>query len=123
MGPWAKLAIAILVEVLATVALRQSDGLTKPGWAVVMLVGYVVSFYLLSQITGQLEIGLIYAVWSATGTAIIAIIGIVAFNESVNPLKIVGLGLVILGVIALNFSGAEHEHGRRAAVAPDSSSR
>jgi len=108
MGPWAKLSLAIVIEVIATVALRQSDGFTKAGWVALMLVGYIISFYLLAQITGELEIGLIYAVWSATGTAIIAVIGILAFNESLNALKIVGLALVILGVVALNISGSAH---------------
>jgi small multidrug resistance pump len=127
MGPWAKLAIAIVVEVIATVALRQSHGLTKPGWVVLMVAGYVISFYLLSRITGQLEIGLIYAVWSATGTALVAIIGIAAFGESVNPLKIIGLALVILGVVALNVSAAGHDHPGKsaasAALSPDTTPR
>ena|ERR1700712_1229735 len=119
MSPWAKLAVAICVEVLATVALRQSQGFTRPGWVVLMLVGYTISFYLLSRITSELEIGLIYAVWSGAGTAIVAIIGIVAFGESVNATKILGLVLVILGVVALNFSGAEHGGDRQASAAAE----
>ncbi len=75
MGPWLKLALAIVVEVLATVALRQSQGFSQVGWTIVMVVGYLVSFWLLAQITDQLEIGVIYAVWSAAGTAIVAVLG------------------------------------------------
>lgn len=105
MGPWLKLAIAIVVEVLATVALRQSQGFTQVGWTIVMAVGYLTSFWLLAQITDQLEIGVIYAVWSAAGTAIVAVLGIALFNEGVSPLKVAGLVLIIAGVVALNLGG------------------
>jgi len=108
MGPWTKLAFAIVVEVAATIALRQSNGLSHVGWSIVMVAGYLVSFYLLSQITGDLEIGVIYAVWSAAGTAIVAVLGIALFNEGVSPLKIAGLVLIIGGVIALNV-GSGHD--------------
>lgn len=109
MGPWAKLALAIVLEVTATIALRQSQGLTNLGWSVVMVVGYLVSFWLLSQITDQLEIGVIYAVWSAAGTAIVAFLGIALFDEGVSLMKIVGLALIIGGVIALNLGGGHAE--------------
>jgi small multidrug resistance pump len=50
-----------------------------------------------------MEIGIIYAIWSGVGTALIAIIGIIVFNESTSFLKIVGLILIIVGVISLNY--------------------
>jgi small multidrug resistance pump len=109
MSPWTKLAFAIVVEVAATIALRQSDGLSNVGWSIGMVAGYLVSFYLLSQITGELEIGVIYAVWSAAGTAIVAVLGIALFHEGVSPLKIAGLVLIVGGVIALNIGGGGHD--------------
>ncbi len=108
-GPWTKLALAIIVEVMATIALRQSDGFSHVGWSIVMVVGYLVSFWLLAQITGDLEIGVIYAVWSAAGTAIVAVLGIALFNEGVSPFKVVGLVLIVVGVVALNLGGAHDE--------------
>ncbi len=105
MGPWTKLALAIVVEVAATLALRQSDGMTQPVWTAAMVIGYLVSFWLLAQITGDLEIGVIYAVWSAAGTALVAAIGIALFGEQLSALKLVGLALIIGGVVALNLGG------------------
>lgn len=117
MSPWIKLALAIVVEVTATIALRQSDGLSHVGWSIVMVVGYILSFWLLSQITGDLEIGVIYAVWSAAGTAIVAVLGIALFNEGVSALKVLGLALIIGGVIALNLGGSHGESASTAAPA------
>lgn len=109
MSPWVKLAIAIVVEVTATIALRQSDGLSNPWWTALMVVGYVLSFWLLSQITAELEIGIIYAIWSGAGTAIVAVIGVWAFSEELSALKVAGLVLIIAGVAALNLAGSGHD--------------
>lgn len=118
MSPWTKLALAIIVEVAATIALRQSDGFSHIGWSVAMVVGYLLSFWLLAQITSDLEIGVIYAVWSAAGTAIVAVLGVALFDEGVSPLKIGGIVLIILGVIALNLGGGGG-HGASAGRAAD----
>lgn len=117
MGPWLKLSLAIVVEVLATIALRQSQSFSQLGWTALMLVGYITSFWLLAQITDQLEIGVIYAVWSAAGTAIVAVLGIALFDEGVSALKIVGLALIVGGVVALNLGGGGG-HGEASVGAP-----
>ncbi|MDO9352161.1 MAG: multidrug efflux SMR transporter [Solirubrobacteraceae bacterium] len=116
MSPWVKLGIAIAVEVTATIALRQSDGLSNPWWTALMVVGYVTSFWLLSQITGQLEIGTIYAIWSGAGTAIVAVLGVWLFSENLSALKVGGLVMIILGVAALNLAGG---HGEGKAGGPE----
>lgn len=111
MSPWVKLGIAIVVEVTATIALRQSDGLSNPWWTALMVGGYIVSFWLLSQITAELEIGIIYAIWSGAGTAIVAVIGVWAFSEDLSALKVAGLVMIIGGVAALNLAGGGHGEG------------
>lgn len=123
MSPWIKLAAAIAVEVCATLALRQSEGFSKPGWTVLMFVGYGVAFYLLSQITDELEIGTIYAVWSGAGTAIVAAIGVWAFDEELSVLRVAGIVLIVTGVVALNLGGAAHgEQARSGPPAPSAAS-
>lgn len=119
MSPWSKLALAIAVEVCATMALRQSEGFTKPGWTAAMFVGYAIAFYLLSQITDDLGIGTIYAVWSGAGTAIVAAIGVWAFGEELSVLRVAGIVLIVLGVVALNLGGAGgHGSGEHASGPP-----
>jgi small multidrug resistance pump len=99
------LAIAILSEVIGTVALRASDGFTRPLPATFVVVGYAISFWMLALVLKQLPVGLTYAVWAAVGTALIATIGIVAFGEAATTLKLASLALIIVGVIGLNFAG------------------
>jgi small multidrug resistance pump len=102
------LSLAIVAEVLATVALRFSHGFSRPLPLLAVVAGYGVSFWLLSLILRDLPMGFVYAVWSAAGTALIAGIGMFAFGEAATFLKFASLGLIILGVVGLNLAGGTH---------------
>ena len=100
------LAFAISSEVAATVALKASDGFSRPGPAAIVVEGYGISFGLLALVLKHLSVGTTYAVWSAAGTAAIALIGIFAYGETAGALKLASLGLIVLGVVGLNAAGA-----------------
>jgi len=100
------LAAAIGSEVIATVALKASDGFSRPGPIAIVVIGYAVSFWLLALVLRHLSVGTTYAIWSAVGTAAIALIGIALYGEGASWLKLASLGLIVLGVIGLNAAGA-----------------
>ena len=100
------LAFAITSEVIATVALKHTEGFSRPLPIALVVVGYAVSFWLLALVLRHFSVGTTYAIWSAVGTAAIALIGIAAYGESVNVLRVASLGLIILGVVGLNAAGA-----------------
>ena len=102
----ALLALAIASEVLGTVALRMSDGFSKPLPSVGAVVGYVLAFALLAPVLKELDIGLVYAIWAGVGTALIAVIGVLAWDEPAGTIKVLSIGAVIVGVIGLNLSSA-----------------
>lgn len=52
----------------------------------------------------QIEMGITYAIWAATSTAIVALLGVTFYQESISPFKIAGIALIIVGVILLNLS-------------------
>jgi small multidrug resistance pump len=100
------LAAAIATEVIATVALKASDGFSKPVPSAIVVTGYLLSFWLLALVLKQLSVGTTYAIWSAVGTAAVALIGIAIYGEAASALKLASLGLIVLGVIGLNAAGA-----------------
>jgi multidrug transporter EmrE-like cation transporter len=100
------LSFAIVSEVAATVALRYSDGFTRPGPIAIVVIGYGISFWLLALVLRHMSIGATYALWSAVGTALIAAIGVFAFGEPATALKLASLGLIIIGVVGLNLAGS-----------------
>ena len=102
------LALAISSEICATVSLKYTHGFTRLLPSIVVVLGYVASFALLSQALKQIPVSTAYAIWSGVGTAVVAAIGFVFLGEGVNPWKLVGIALIIVGVVALNLGGATH---------------
>jgi small multidrug resistance pump len=106
--PWIFLAGAIAFEVAATTSLKLSEGFTRLVPSIAVVVGYVTAFFLLSQaLVRGMEIGVAYAVWAATGIALIAIVGAALFGERMSWTQVGGLALVIAGVMALEL-GRHH---------------
>lgn len=101
-----QLALAIALEIVATTALRQSNGFTRLGPTLIVAVCYPVSFYLLSRALRAISLAVAYAIWSGVGTAIVAAIGVFAFKEEMTVLKAGCLALIILGVIGLQLGGS-----------------
>lgn len=102
MHPVLWLALAISSEIVATVSLKLSDGFTRPIPAVVVVIGYALSFYALSLSLRTIPLGVVYAVWSGVGTAAVVVIGLFLFREALDAAKVVGIGLIIAGVVILN---------------------
>jgi len=96
------LVLAILSEVVGTVALKASEGFARLGPNVLVVVGYGLSFYLLALALRQIPLGVAYAIWSGLGTAGAVVAGILLWRESLSLAGAVGIVLIILGVILLN---------------------
>jgi small multidrug resistance pump len=108
MMTWIYLVLAILLEVSGTTCMKLSEGFTRLAPSVLLFVFYALSFGMLTLALKKLDVSVAYAVWSGVGTALIAAIGVFWFKEPVTALKLISLGLIILGVIGLNLSGAAH---------------
>lgn len=106
MNPYLALAIAIAAEVAATNALRASQGFSRLLPSLGVVLGYGLAFYLLAEVLKHFKVGAVYAIWSGVGTAATAVIAWILFEESYNPLALLGIALVVFGVILMNLSGS-----------------
>jgi small multidrug resistance pump len=106
--PFLLLSLAIVAEVGATIALRVSDGFSKPMPSTIVVVGYGVSFWLLALALKDIPVSLTYAIWSGVGTALVAVAGVVAFGETMNVMKLASLAIIVLGVAGLSAAGGAH---------------
>ncbi|WP_345669866.1 DMT family transporter [Streptomyces similanensis] len=102
------LAGAIAAEVVATTALKYSEGFSRLWPSLLTALGYLVSFVLLAQTLKSVRIGTAYAIWSGVGTAAIAVLGLLLFGEQLTLTKVGGILLIIGGVVVLNLGGATH---------------
>ena len=108
MMTWLCLALAILLEVSGTTCMKLSEGFTKTVPSILLVVFYALSFGMLTLALKRLDVSIAYAVWSGVGTALIAAIGVLWFKEPATALKLISLGLIIIGVVGLNMSGGAH---------------
>lgn len=102
MKPWLFLSLAIVCEVVATSALKASEGFTKPVPAVIVVVGYGAAFYLLSLTLRAIPVGVAYAVWSGVGIVLVSAIAWVGFGQRLDAPAILGIALIVAGVAVLN---------------------
>ena len=77
---WLCLAIAILGEVMATSALKSSEGFTRLVPSLITASGYTVAFYFLSLTLRNIPVGIAYAVWSGVGIVLVSILGWVFYD-------------------------------------------
>ncbi|WP_025869404.1 DMT family transporter [Methylobacillus glycogenes] len=99
---WVYLGIAIVSEVLATSALKASEGFTRPWPSLIVVVGYLVAFYCLSLTLRSLPVGVVYAIWSGLGIVLVSVIAWLLFGQKLDLPAIIGMGLIIAGVLVMN---------------------
>lgn len=102
MKQWAFLSVAIVSEVIATSALKASDGFSRLWPSLIVAAGYLSAFYFLSLTLKTIPVGVAYAIWSGAGMALIALIAWLFFGQALDMPAVAGLLLIVAGVVVLN---------------------
>lgn len=102
MNAWLLLGVAIVAEVVATSALKASEGFTRPGPALVVVLGYGVAFFCLAQVLRTIPVGVAYAVWSGLGIVLVTCVAFWWYGQRIDLPGLIGMGLIIAGVLVLN---------------------
>ncbi|EPF87768.1 multidrug SMR transporter [Acinetobacter gyllenbergii] len=110
MNNWLILFIAITAEVIATSALKSSEGFTKPVASIVVVVGYVIAFYCLSLTLKTIPVGVAYAIWSGVGIVLITTVAWFVFDQKLDIWGIIGIVLIMSGVLILNLLSKTSSH-------------
>jgi small multidrug resistance pump len=102
MRKWVLLSGAILTEVTGTLSLRAFQD--QRLWLILVVAGYVASFFLLTRVLrAGVPVGVAYGIWGASGTAITAVSASVIFGDPFTVPIMVGIGLIIAGVLLVEF--------------------
>jgi len=96
------LLVAIFFEVLATTALKETQGFTRLVPSLVTVAGYGLAFYFLSLPLRTMPVGIVYALWCGAGIVMITAIGWVWFRQQLDLPALVGMGLIMAGVVVIN---------------------
>ncbi|WP_085316875.1 DMT family transporter [Derxia lacustris] len=104
------LALAIVAEVIATTALKASDGFSRLIPSLVTVAGYGLAFVLLSLTLRVLPTGIVYAIWSGVGVVLITAVSWVWYRQALDWPAIAGLGLIVAGVVVINLFSKSVSH-------------
>ena len=110
MPSWATLLIAIVAEVIATSALKASDGFSKLLPSAITVLGYGVAFYCLSLTLRHIPVGVAYAVWSGLGVVLITAVSWILFGQKLDAPALIGMGLIVAGVVVMNVFSKSVSH-------------
>lgn len=104
---WLILLLAGLSEIGWAVGLKYTEGFTRLVPSALTITSMIVSLGLLGLALKTLPLGTAYAVWTGIGTIGTAMLGIMLFGESANPMRLVCIGLIVAGIIGLKMVSPE----------------
>ena len=96
------LAVAIVAEVAATSALKASEEFTKLIPSLIVIVGYVISFYFLTRVLRTIPVGITYAIWAGLGIVLVTVVGAFLYKQIPDVAAVLGMGLIIAGVVVIH---------------------
>jgi len=108
---WLFLFLAIIGEVIGTSALKASDGFTKIVPSIIVIAGYGIAFFFLSlTLKEDINIGVVYAIWSGVGVSLISVIGYLYYKQTLDIPAVLGIALIITGVMIINLYSKSMMH-------------
>jgi len=96
------LTIAIIAEVIATSALKASGEFTKLLPSLIVIFGYLLSFYFMMLALKTIPLGIAYAIWSGAGIVLLALVGLFVYKQTPDFAAIIGMALIISGVLVIH---------------------
>lgn len=102
---WVFLFLTIGCDVVGTTLMKISNGFTRIVPTIFVAVFYILTLPFFTMALKKINISVAYAIWSGIGTASIAIVGYMLFQEQMNIVKITAIVMIIAGVIMLNLNG------------------
>lgn len=104
------LTLAIIAETIGTTALQASVQFTRLWPSVLVVVAYGAAFYLLGMALKYIPVGIAYAIWSGLGIVLIALIGMVVFDQKLDLAAVTGLALIISGIAVIHLLSNSTSH-------------
>ena len=104
---WILLIAAGLMEIIWAYTMKLSHGFTVLWPSIITIVILIASFFMLAKAVNVLGIGLSYAVFTGIGVVGTTIISIFVLNEGASPMKLISLGVLIVGILGLKLCDKE----------------
>lgn len=104
------LALAIVAEVVATSALKATEGFTRLGPSLLVVAGYAIAFFMLSLVLRTIPVGIAYAIWAGLGIVLVALVGAVVYGQRPDLPAMLGIALIVAGVVIIQLFSRVSAH-------------
>jgi small multidrug resistance pump len=104
------LALAIVAEVVATSALKATEGFTRLWPSLIVVAGYALAFYMLSLVLRTMPVGIAYAIWAGLGIVLVALVGVVVYGQRPDLPALIGISLIVAGVVTIQLFSSISSH-------------
>lgn len=104
------LAISIIAETIATTMVKASQGFTRLVPSLVVIIGYSISFYGLSQVVKTMNLGVAYAIWAGMGIFCVSLMAFFFYKQRLDGAAILGMLLIVLGVLVIQIFSKSVSH-------------
>ena len=96
------LFVAIVAEVIATSTLKATEGFTRLWPSVIVVVCYEIAFLLLALTLKRMPVGVVYAIWSGAGVALVTLVAWLYLGQKLNTASLIGVALIVGGVVVIS---------------------
>ncbi|AYC34543.1 multidrug DMT transporter [Pseudomonas cavernae] len=110
MSGYLYLGIAIAAEVVATSSLKAVKGLSTPLPLLLLIVGYALSFWMLTLVVRSIPVGIAYAIWAGLGIVLVSVAALFLYEQKLDLPAVLGMGLIVSGVIVIQLFSSSTGH-------------
>nr|WP_314263576.1 SMR family transporter [uncultured Moellerella sp.] len=104
------LLLSIVAEVIATTTLKATEGFSRLWPSLIVIIGYAISFWGLSQVVKVMPLGIAYAIWSGLGIVLVSIAAVFIYQQKLDLPAVIGMMLIIAGVLVINLLSKSGSH-------------
>lgn len=95
---------AIVLEIIANVFLKFSDGFRRKWYGILSLVAVLAAFSALSQAVKGIDLSVAYALWGGFGIAATLAAGWILFGQRLNHKGWIGVVLLLAGMVMIKLA-------------------
>ena len=106
---WLFLLMGVLAETVSHVALKATDGFTRPIPGAIVIFGHAIAFIFLSQAMKGLPVGIVHALWAGLAIVFVSISSMMIYKQHLDITVWIGMAFIALGVMTINLAGT-HSH-------------
>ena len=99
------LILAIITGIASNGFLKTTEGFTKFTPTIFCVTSIVICLFCISKAMTIIPVGFTYATYGALTITAVTLFGIFKYNQTPNLYGTVGLILIVIGVVLLNFFG------------------